>query len=364
MVEVGFIGVGAIAKRHFKIFQKIPSANIASVCDLNPAALHEAKKCTGARCYSNLDEMLKKENLDAVYVCVPIRAHGEIEEKVCERGIDLFIEKPLPLVPHTIDRVHNAISRAGVISSVGYEWRYAESTQKAKDMIRDKTVGMVLGFWMTYMSEIPWWSKKQENPAQIYEQTIHLFDLARYLCSDISEVSSRFAMRAMGELSELEDVSVVSVEFENGAIGSMNSTYMISYRHPRGGLGRWINSKNKYLELLSEGTMKLGLWHPGPDLISYKIELMMVLKDLVLRVKHGSLDITQDDRHYTIKSKKDPYQLESEAFIKAVSTGDDSWIKSNYDDAIKTHNTVMAAIESAYSKKPVKINPDYSYNPP
>lgn len=363
MVNIGFIGAGAIAKRHFTNLNKIPSAKIVSVCDLSPAALYEAEKRTGARCYSDLDKMLKEEQLDAVYVCVPIRAHGQIEEKICENGIDLFIEKPLPINPDTIDRVKNAISKSGVISSVGYEWRYAESSIQAKDMIRDKTIGMILGFWITYLPKIAWWSKKAENPAQIYEQTVHLYDLARYLSGEITEVSSKFAMRAMADESELEDTSVVSLEFENGAIGSMSSSYMVSYLQSRPGLGRWINSKNKYLRAISRGTRKIGLWHPGYDTYSFKIELMLILKDLVLQIKHGSLKVTSSDKQYVIKSKKDPYLLESEAFIKAVSTGDESWIKSTYEDAIKTHNTVMASIESAYTHKPVKLSPNYRYMP-
>jgi predicted dehydrogenase len=325
-----------------------------AVCDPSEEARSRAGEITGAVGYSNLGEMIRKEDIDAAYVCVPISAHGEVEEVLAENGIPMLIEKPLSPDPSVTEGVGRAIRRSGVISSVGYHWRYGEATEEASRLIGGRSVGMVVGSWMTYLPRPDWWRRKDSNPAQIFEQTTHLFDLSRYLVGEISEVYNLSAMRAMGEESELDDVSTVSVRFDNGAIGSFSSTYMISYRHRRG-LNRLYHHPNRLARILAGGTRRLGLWHPGYETNSFRIELMLVLRDMVLQVGQGSITSTTNGGRRRRRSRTDPYLLESRAFVEAVRKGDQDLVRSDYDDAAKTHEVVMSAIGSAEMREPVRL---------
>lgn len=357
MVRVGFVGAGAMARRHISNLRQMPQAGVSAICDPNPSALQRAKRRTGARAYADLDLMLEKEDLDAVYVCIPISQHGEIEQRIVEKSIHIFVEKPLAYDLETAERVGRSIARSGVLSSVGYHWRYSQATEAAAREIEGRKVGMVLGFWMTGLPRQGWWTRKDQNPAQIFEQTTHLFDLSRYLVGEISEVSSRFALRTMGDASELDDVSIVSLSYENGAIGCMASTYMIPYQHPVGLLERWWLSPNIVKGKIARGSRRIGLWHRSFDTRSFRIELMIVLRDLVLQVRQASLVKTTARERKRLRDRVDPYLSESRAFIRAVSTGDRSLIRSSYEDAAVSHALVLAAIESASLGRPVRCGP-------
>jgi myo-inositol 2-dehydrogenase/D-chiro-inositol 1-dehydrogenase len=355
LLKIGFVGTGKIAHRHFRNLRGFPEVRIEAICDPSPQARKAASEATGARAYDGLSQMISEEDLDAAFVCIPIRNHGDVEIQLAEAGIHPFIEKPIAIDMETATGIVDAIDGAGVISSVGYHWRYGEAADQALSHLEGRTVGMILGFWMTGLPPQEWWRRKDHNPAQIFEQTTHLFDLSRYLVGEVSEVSSLFAMRSMEGVSELEDVSIVTLSFESGAIGSMASTYLVPYRHHLPTLHSWAVSGHPLLGRLALGAERLGLWRRCYDTISFKIELMLILKDTVLEIGQGSLTVTTPKKQQRLVSRRDPYLVELEAFLEAVRTGDPSKVRSPYRDALLTHQLVLAAIESAEARQPVKF---------
>ena len=355
MIRLGFVGAGRIAKRHFANLANMPDVSIAGICDPDPEARRSASDRTGAKAYEDLSKMLSEQDLDGAYVCIPAGAHGSVEERLAEEGVHLFVEKPISLDMGTAERVARAVDRAGVISSVGFHWRYSEGAQIARRDLDGGRIAMVLGFWMTGLPQQPWWRRRSENPAQIFEQTIHLFDLSRYLVGEVSELQSLFAMRCMEGVSELEDVSSVTLRFENGAIGSMASTYLTPYRHRPPLLHEWAARGNPLFRKLAIGTERLGLWRRSFDTFSFRIELMIVSEKMVHQIGQGSLVRTTGKARETFRAKVDPYLLESQAFVSAIGSGDGSVIRSPYHDALLTHHLILAAIESADAGQPVRF---------
>jgi len=68
-------------------------------------------------------------------MCVPPFAHG-FEPEIAERGIHLFVEKPVALTMDLAKKTERAIAKAGVINSVGYMWRYLDTTL-AKEVLKE-----------------------------------------------------------------------------------------------------------------------------------------------------------------------------------------------------------------------------------
>src|SRR5690348_4680236 len=101
-VKIGFIGVGGIGSVHVDNVSKIEDAEIVAVCDVNAEnAAKKAEELGLSKFYTNVDEFLESEELDGVFICVPPFAHGEIEEKVVNKGVNLLVEKPVSLDLHT-----------------------------------------------------------------------------------------------------------------------------------------------------------------------------------------------------------------------------------------------------------------------
>ena len=99
-MRVGFIGAGAIARSHLGILADLPDVSVAAVCDLSPAVAEEtAAAAGGATAYGDPGAMLASEELDAVFVCTPPGAHLAAAKPVFERGLPVYLEKPLANAP-------------------------------------------------------------------------------------------------------------------------------------------------------------------------------------------------------------------------------------------------------------------------
>jgi len=324
VVNIGFVGCGGIARAHVQRLAKIPEAKIVAFYDVVPQKAEDAAKLAGAKAYPDLQQMLDGEKLDAVYVCVPPFAHG-FEPKIVERGIHLFVEKPVALTMEVAREIERAIARAGVLCSVGYMWRYLDTTALAKKTLEENgPVGMVEGLYIDSYWFPPghWWIDKAKSGGQVLEQSTHIFDLARYLVGDVLRVYAELDTRLLMDVPgfKTEDVSLVTLKFKNGAIGVFLST--CASRRTFTGTSLKIMAKNVVVE------------HGGHS---------------------GTLRIYLDQEVREVKPTVDSYLEEDRVFVNAVAKGDGSAIKSPYSDAIKTLEVTIAANEASRKNRVVTL---------
>lgn len=309
---------------HIPILVKMSNVKLAAFCDVEIGRARELAQLHKANAYADYREMLLREKLDAVFVAVPPYAHG-FEVEVVERGVHIFVEKPVALDLDTAKRVEKAIQKSGVVNSVGYMWRYLDTTDKALEVLRDSgPVVLVEGHYVDpfWLPPGHWWLSKSKGGGQVVEQATHVFDLARFLAGDVERVYAEFDYSLIGKYapgSDVEDCSITVLKFKNGAIGVITATCI---------------SRNTYnftdLKILAEKTVLEHGGHGG-----------------FLRVyRHNSIE--------EFKPSVNPYALEDEVFINAVEKGDVSKIRSAYSDAVKTLEVTLASNESSRIHKPVE----------
>ncbi|WP_308161353.1 Gfo/Idh/MocA family oxidoreductase [Bacillus sp. ISL-46] len=131
--------------------------------------------------------------------------------------------KPLGIhdEPYEITR---KIEEQGLITSVGYHWRYKDITNKALSLLQERQVGMALGYWMGNMPMVPWWRDVKKSGGQFMEQTTHIVDLLRFLCGEIKEVYAAYSSRTMAEKVEgttVSDVGSVILKLNNGIVANI-----------------------------------------------------------------------------------------------------------------------------------------------
>lgn len=95
-VRVAFIGSGGIARLHMDILSRMEDVQLACFCDVDGQKAWAAAVEYGGKAYTDYQEMLEKEDLQAVYICLPPFAHSTQELDAAEKGIALFIESPSP----------------------------------------------------------------------------------------------------------------------------------------------------------------------------------------------------------------------------------------------------------------------------
>ena len=310
-VKVGFVGCGGIGNYHFGHFEKIEDAQITAVCDLLDERVQKAAERFGATPYKDYREMLAKEKLDAVYVCVEPCAHDGMELLAIEHGCHLFVEKPVALSLEYARQVQAGLEAKGLIGAAGFQDRYLDIAPRMKAWVEMQEVGFFNGYWVGGMPGVWWWRNRATSGGQAVEQTIHTFDMARYLFGEVVCVQAMGRRGIMTDVedSDTEDASGVTMTFENGIIGTIYSGCFAQFA---GKNGIDIFAKGGRLEY----TERAGF-----------------------RVLEPNLTIDA-------KTGNDYGQEEDDVFIDAILADDASEVISTYAEAVKSLEVVLAANES------------------
>ncbi|UUZ79715.1 Gfo/Idh/MocA family oxidoreductase [Paenibacillus sp. P26] len=228
MGRVAVVGVGGIAVKHLQNFQENERSELVAVCDIVQAQAEKAASLYGVNPYTDFDAMLEKERPDALAICVPPFAHGDMEEKAAARGIHLLVEKPLGLDMAVVRAKAEAIRTSGIIAGTGYCLRYLDTAAKAKAYLQGKKVAMVRAHRFGSLVETPWWRDMSQSGGQLVEQTTHNMDLIRYLAGGVRKVSADMALRVMDDIPgiSIPDVCSVNLLFESGAVGHLDTSFV------------------------------------------------------------------------------------------------------------------------------------------
>ena len=227
-ISIGILGTG-FSSVHVERLGKLKDAAVTAVCGrtLEKArAFNQKMGLHQAAAYADLDEMLDGGHLDALYICLPPHAHHGQEQKAVQRGIHLFLEKPIAYDLAQAEEIVKAIEEAGIISQVGYQMRYFKAVQALKDIPDPGQPTLFEGrFWANFEGP-SWWSDKASSNGQIFEQVIHIYNIARYLFGEPEQVSGWMANLCHQEdpSYSIEDTSVATIRFQNGALGMISGS--------------------------------------------------------------------------------------------------------------------------------------------
>jgi len=318
-VRIGFIGCGGIANAHMSSLATLKDAEMVAFYDIVEEKAKAAVEKYGGKPYKGHVEMLDTAKLDAVYICLPPHAHLDQEVMAAERGVAFLVEKPIARTMEKAREIEAAVNKAGIITAVGYHWRYYDTTDMARCFLADKTIGMVLGYWMGGLPGVHWWRVYEESGGQLHEQTTHIFDLARYLCGEMKTVYAQTALRALSHVEDLNvpDVGTVAIEFESGAVGTISNVCLLQ--------------------------------------MGYTVGLHIVCPDAVVETSGGHLTVRTKDGVRNIDSLTNASLEANRTFVAAVRSNDGARIRSPYSDAVKSTACSLAALKSAETGQPVQV---------
>ncbi len=320
-VRVAFVGSGGIAtEAHLPSLKEIDGVEIVALCDVQKERAEAACRRFGGRPYADHREMLDREEIDALFVCLPPDAHTDAELIAAAKGIHLFVEKPIVLSMEKGRGIAEAIEKAGIISSVGYQLRYTPVADAARAFLADRAVALVAGNRWGGIPGGPehWWRVMERSGGMLHEMASHNVDFIRYLVGDVTRVCARYSLNVLKNVENLTvpDAQVVAMEFKNGATGYFSTSCALT---------------------------KGGGWS-STDVILRDVMLRMTFSEIQV-VPEGAAEIELPGPGMNIQ----------QAFIHAVRTGDRSVIRSHYFDALKTAEVTLGANQSAATGKPVEM---------
>jgi predicted dehydrogenase len=317
-LRIGFVGAGGIAHRHFGVLATFDDVTIAGVADPDAARAREAAERTGARAFATHDAMLAALDLDVLFICVPPFAHGAPERAAIAAGLPFFVEKPLSLDAALACEIDGAVRRAGLVTAVGYHWRYLDTVDEARRLLADNPAHLMAGYWLDQTPPPAWWHREDRSGGQLVEQATHIIDLARFLAGDVTEVYGLVARRERDDFPDLDvpTASIAALRFASGAIANLSSTCLLRWSHR---IGLHVFADGLALELTDHDLMiDIGAGRP-------------------LRAADG-----------------DPVWRQDRAFINTVRGGENR-IRVPYAEALQSHLVALAVAASARAGLPVRM---------
>jgi len=234
---VGVLGVGEMGKRHAENLRSlVPEARLVAVADASTERARQvAAELEIEHSYSSLDAMLECKDLDAVLIATPDKFHAQAVGIAARAGKDILCEKPLALNLADAHAALRAVSRAGRRLQIGFMRRYDPAYRAAMKRVEAGEIGVPVIFKSVGRDkDAPPLAAYQANVNGMvfYNNTIHDFDLARWLVRDeITEVHAYTTVAIRPEVAQYGDVvaSVVNLQYQQGAIGNVESYVQAAY---------------------------------------------------------------------------------------------------------------------------------------
>jgi myo-inositol 2-dehydrogenase / D-chiro-inositol 1-dehydrogenase len=224
-VRAGLVGAGAVGTRHARTLAGFDDVELVGICDPARSNAGSLARELGVPAVPDLAGLLRAAP-DAVWLCVPPFAHGELELSVVRAGVPFFVEKPLAADPSVARRVVAAVAAAGLPTATGYHWRYLDTVHRARRALQRRRVRLVAARWWGTTPPAAWWRRTDLSGGQVVEQATHVLDLARVFAGEVSEVMGATAASSMSD-RDVPDATAAVLRFGSGAVGTVSTSCVL-----------------------------------------------------------------------------------------------------------------------------------------
>ena len=154
-IGVGIIGMGWMGTVHSRAYLQMADrfhdsgirAKLVVCADDVEARAKEAQERFGfERCSPRWQDVIADPEVEVVNIATPTHLHLELVRAAAAAGKHIFCEKPVGKDPHETAEIERLARQAGVLTFVGYNYRWAPLVQYAEQLIREGKIGRLTHF--------------------------------------------------------------------------------------------------------------------------------------------------------------------------------------------------------------------------
>jgi myo-inositol 2-dehydrogenase/D-chiro-inositol 1-dehydrogenase len=227
-IKIGFLGAGYIAGVHASILARDERVKITAVHDVVKSRANQLARGTGARVAHSVAEVLA--TCEALYITTPNTKHTELAVLAVEERKHVFCEKPMATSLADARRIVNKVEQTDRVFQVGHNRRFAPVYAELKRMLTKSHQAHSAHVKMNRgeLLNPEWVGDPKITGGFLYETTIHMFDLLRFL---FGEVATVHAIGSSHEYAETDDFSTL-FKFQNGLHATLASSADASWLFP------------------------------------------------------------------------------------------------------------------------------------
>jgi predicted dehydrogenase len=229
MTGIAIVGTGMWAPRLADAARRA-GLELVTCFSRDEARRGEFAERFGCEAAASLEAAIGAAGVEGVVLATPNDVHEEQAVACAERGRHVFVEKPIADSVEAGERMRRACAEAGVTLMVGHAFRRLGASRRVKQLVGDGALGRVVlaeaNMSLTgSFKPGAWRGERERNPGgPIMQLGIHCLDTLTYWLGPVRRASGRFA-RVHTE-ADIDDVGVVTLEFESGALGALTGSYV------------------------------------------------------------------------------------------------------------------------------------------
>jgi len=221
-IKIGILGAGYMGSTHARAYQQVEDVEIVGIADVNNAKAVSLAEKYNARSYSNPDELIYREDVDVIDICLPTPFHHEYVVKAASNGKSILCEKPMALSLRQADAIIDCVKKFKVKFMVAHTLRFWPEYVKAKQIVREGILGKPLEISTTRLVGNPAWSENDWilNPEMslgaAVDLNIHDVDFATWVLGKPESIFARGLKSPRGAYDHV--ILVLDYEDESQAV--------------------------------------------------------------------------------------------------------------------------------------------------
>ncbi|MEC2056977.1 Gfo/Idh/MocA family oxidoreductase [Peribacillus psychrosaccharolyticus] len=338
-LKVGVIGCGSIARyRHLAEYQAHENVEIIAVCDVVQERALEMAEKFGAAAYTDYQELLKNDEVEAVSICTPNALHAPMSITALRSGKHVLCEKPMATSLVEAEAMIEAAKVNKKKLMIAHNQRFVPSHDKAHELIQSGDLGKIYSFktsfghggpegWSIDGADSWFFDKKQAFIGAMGDLGVHKTDLMRFLLNEEFTEVAAFIETNAKQNTDIDDNAVFILKTENGIIGTLAASWSYGAKED--------NSTIIYGE---KGIMRL---EDDPD------------HSLIIHYTNGQ---TVKENLGGIQTNEEGGQEDSGVITRFVtSILSDTVPPVNGDEGMKSLKVILGALDSNKTKKIITL---------
>jgi UDP-N-acetyl-2-amino-2-deoxyglucuronate dehydrogenase len=229
-IRVGLVGCGAISTQHLEAIAAVDGVVLTAVTSATADRARTVGDRWGVPWSTNLDDLLARDDVDAVTICTPSGLHPAQALAALRSGRHAIVEKPIALTVKDADAVVREGRQRGLVVATISQRRFEPVVRALRDAVAAGRLGRISliiaeGLYhrpQAYYDSAAWRGTRDLDGGVLMNQAIHLVDLVRWIGGPVGSVAGHVA--TLGHVMEAEDTATVSLRFADGALGQIVAT--------------------------------------------------------------------------------------------------------------------------------------------
>ncbi len=186
-LRFGVVGLGVAFNFLAKNIADRPHLRFTAACDLRRSALDRFAADYGGETYTDVAELCKSPNIDAVYVVTPNRLHRDQVIAAADHGKHVIVDKPMAVTVEECEAMNLAAERNGVMLLCGHMHSYDPSIRKMREIVAGGGLGRLrmINTWhfndWIYRPRAPWELEEGQGGNLVFNQGSHQVDIVRLI---------------------------------------------------------------------------------------------------------------------------------------------------------------------------------------